>query len=201
MDLERLATGDDRQAALSGWGATGLAVMRGVLDESSVSQLIDWTQDLEHMSQGPAGPMHHFEQTGSSAVITRSERFADVHEELGRFVRNDVAELIEVVAHERVALFKEKINYKYPGGAGFAPHQDARAYRFANWHVSVMVPLDPATVSSGCLWFADNPGRELLETDGRGRIADHVAARLRWYPVPVEPGDVVVFDSRGSALQ
>src|SRR4029450_6453317 len=29
---------------------------------------------------------------------------------------------------EPVVLFKDKVNFKLPGGAGFAPHQDAPAY-------------------------------------------------------------------------
>lgn len=169
--------------------------MAHALDGRHVDQITSWVEDLQGMPEGPRGPMHHFEQTPGGAVIARTERFADVHEGLGSFLRNDVAELVEAVVGEPVALFKEKVNYKYPGGAGFAAHQDARAYRFASWHVSVMVPLDPATVDSGCLWFADNPGSGLLEADDRGRIAEHVADRLEWYPVSVEPGDLVVFDS------
>lgn len=35
-------------------------------------------------------------------------------------------------------LYEEKVNYKHPGGAGFAPHHDAMAYRFAQNHVMVV---------------------------------------------------------------
>ena len=58
-------------------------------------------------------------------------------------------------------LYKEKVNYKHPGGAGFAPHQGAPAYRFVDHHVSCMVPLDPATEASGCLWVAAGHDRGL----------------------------------------
>ena len=32
-------------------------------------------------------------------------------------------------------LYEEKVNHEAPGGAGYAPHQDARAYRFVDRHV------------------------------------------------------------------
>ncbi len=195
MDVQHLGTAFGHGVLALDWDASGLAVLAGVLDDRRVRKLSGWVEDLEAMPEGPEGPMHHFEQTAGGAVIARTERFADVHEGLGSLLRGDVAELVGAIVGEPVALFKEKVNYKYPGGAGFAAHQDARAYRFADWHVSVMVPLDPATVDSGCLWFAPNPSRDLLEVDDRGRIVDQVADRLDWYPVPVGPGDLVVFDS------
>jgi ectoine hydroxylase-related dioxygenase (phytanoyl-CoA dioxygenase family) len=92
-------------------------------------------------------------------------------------------------------LFKEKINYKQPGGGGFAPHQDATAYRFVDHHISCMVPLDPATPASGCLYVARGYEAGRLPTDERGRIDATTADRLDWQPVPLEPGDLLFFDS------
>ena len=92
-------------------------------------------------------------------------------------------------------LFKEKVNYKQPGGAGFAPHQDAAAYRFVDHHISVMVPIDPADVVTGCLEFAPGHARGALPSEPGGRLRDDVAAALAWEPVEVEPGDLVAFDS------
>jgi ectoine hydroxylase-related dioxygenase (phytanoyl-CoA dioxygenase family) len=58
-----------------------------------------------------------------------------------------------------------------------------------------MVPLDPATPASGCLYVA--PGYEggQLPTDSRGRIEEHTAAGLDWRPVALEPRDLLFFDS------
>lgn len=177
------------------WDRGGVAVLRGVLDEATLTRLTTWVCQLEAMEASPGGPLQHHEQTESGPVMARSEQFADVHPGLGEFVRRDVAALVEAVCCEPVVLFKEKVNYKHPGGGGFAAHQDARAYRFAERHISVMVPLDPATELSGCLWFAHHRERSMLEADERGRIVQSVVEALEWYPVEVNPGDVVVFDS------
>ena len=106
-----------------------------------------------------------------------------------------IVEALADLFGEPAVLFKEKINYKHPGGGGFAPHQDATAYRFVDHHISCMVPLDPSTEASGCLHVAAGYAAGRLPTDDRGRIRDDVAASLAWRPVEVQPGDLLFFDS------
>ncbi len=181
-----------------GWAARGVWVGSGVLGTETVRRLSAWVRELEADAASPEGPalaLHHREQTDHGPVLARSERFADSHEGLGAFVRGEAARIVGSVLGEPVVLFKEKVNYKQPGGAGFAPHQDARAYRFVDHHVSLMVPLDPATQQAGCLWFATDAERRLLDAEEGGRLTAEVERSLAWVPVEVAPGDVVVFDS------
>jgi ectoine hydroxylase-related dioxygenase (phytanoyl-CoA dioxygenase family) len=144
-----------------------------------------------------AGPgLHHFELTDDGPVLARSEDFVDHHPTLRSLLLDGtVPATVAELFGEPAQLFKEKINYKLPGGAGFAPHQDATAYRFVDHHISCMVPLDPATEASGCLFVARGYERGQLPTDDRGRISDVEVARLSWQPVPLEPGDLLFFDS------
>jgi ectoine hydroxylase-related dioxygenase (phytanoyl-CoA dioxygenase family) len=58
-----------------------------------------------------------------------------------------------------------------------------------------MVPLDPATVESGCLYVASGFERGQLPTDERGRVESLTAAALDWQPVSLAPGDLLFFDS------
>jgi hypothetical protein len=183
----------------SSWEARGWLHLAGAIEPSVVDELRGWVDEVAAWSDDEGGPgLHHRERTDGGAVLARSEHFADDHPGLGRFVRGaDVlVEVLTALFGQPPVLFKEKVNDKHPGGGGFAPHQDATAYRFVDHHISVMVPLDPATVASGCLWFAETfPEGEELQTDGRGRIAADVVDRLDWRPLEVEPGDVVFFDS------
>ena len=90
--------------------------------------------------------------------------------------------MLAALFDEPTVLFKEKINYKHPGGGGFAPHQDATAYRFVDHHISCMVPLDPATPASGCLYVAPGfrggpaPDRRAWPHRGIDRRATRLAA-------------------------
>lgn len=60
-----------------------------------------------------------------------------------------VQSLVSQLYGEPAVLFKDKLNFKAPGGAGFLCHQDATAYatdNLASRHVSAMVAVDAATV-------------------------------------------------------
>ena len=166
---------------------------------SASSNSINWptASTTSSVGRGPGGPgLHHFEETDSGPVVARSERFADDHRFLGAFIRGEaIGNVLAELFGEPALLFKEKVNYKYPGGGGFAPHQDATAYRFVDHHISVMVPIDDASEASGCLWFAPGHRQGPMPCDDRGRIADDKVEQLDWRPVPAAPGDLVFFDS------
>jgi ectoine hydroxylase-related dioxygenase (phytanoyl-CoA dioxygenase family) len=177
--------------SLNGW-----LVLRRALDPDHITALTHAVEEVSSWAVTGARGLHHFEQTADGAVLARSEDFVDDQAELQGLIREGI--VIEVLASlfgEPAVLFKEKINYKHPGGGGFAPHQDATAYRFVDHHISCMVPFDPATEASGCLFVA--PGYEAgrLPTDERGRISQPIAESLDWRPVPLAPGDLLFFDS------
>ncbi|MDY7104833.1 MAG: phytanoyl-CoA dioxygenase family protein [Actinomycetota bacterium] len=178
------------------WDERGVVVLRDALDRETVEDVTTWAGEVEAWSTGADGPgMHHFEATDGGVRVARSEDFDPHHRPLSDFVRRGlIADVLAELLGEPAVLFKEKINYKHPGGGGFAPHQDATAYRFVDRHVSVMVPIDAATTANGCLWFADEHVDRVLPHDA-GRI-DHLwVEAATWVPVEVDPGDLVVFDS------
>src|SRR5262245_6091946 len=97
---------------------------------------------------------------------------------------------------EPAVLYKDKLNHKLPGGAGYAPHQDARAYRFVDVHVSCMVAIDDATEENGCLEVVSGAHDRLWPVDAAGCIRADVVATMTWRPAPVRAGDTLWFHSR-----
>ena len=65
-------------------------------------------------------------------------------------------DLLAACCGEPVLLFKDKINFKLPGGAGFGDHQDAPAYVDfgVEHHLTFATPADPFTIENGCLEMA-----------------------------------------------
>ncbi|WP_261841877.1 phytanoyl-CoA dioxygenase family protein [Aliamphritea ceti] len=125
---------------------------------------------------------------------------------------------IKTLTGDDFVLFKDKCNAKNPGGGAFEPHQDVIAYNHLkpNFHVTVAIFLDEATLENGCLFFPENYRRDLkghdyeLQTtpngqlpilpsyDGgssHGAIQQEVVDRIKWQPIVAKPGDVVIFDS------
>ena len=86
-----------------------------------------------------------------------------------------------------------KLNYKHPGGAGYAPHQDIPAYPGLSRCVTCLVAVDDATEENGCLEFAPGKHRELLPQGNDGCIASNIADGLAWLRVPSTAGSLVWF--------
>jgi len=144
------------------------------------------------------GPwLHHRELTDAGPQLCRSENFVPFHEGLRALLTaGPMVEVASALLGEPAVLYKEKINYKLPGGAGYSPHQDAPAYPFVEAHVSCMVAVDDALVGNGCLEVVSQAHHELLPTDDRGCIRADVAAGLDWQPVEVHAGETLWFHSR-----
>src|SRR6201999_1437511 len=87
---------------------------------------------------------------------------------------------------EPATAFKDKINYKQPGGAGWRAHQDVVAYPGAGRVMSILLALDACTPDSGCLYLAGGVD-DVLATDDRGVIRDDIARRLDWVAAPLQP--------------
>lgn len=173
----------------------GWLVLHGALEPETLSRLDAWTAEVDAWAHHDGPGLHHFEQTDHGSRVARSEDIVPHHPGLADFICNGaILQWVGELLGEDAVLYKEKINHKQPGGAGFAPHQDAPAYRFVDHHISVMVPLDPATPATGGLAFAPGYQRGRLPEE-RGRIDPAVVETLAWRDVPAAPGDVVLFDS------
>ncbi len=180
---------------LEDFARDGWLVLRGVLDDDMLRKLGAWTEQVDAWAHNEGPGLHHFEQTDGGPRIARSEDVVPHHPGLRGFIcTGAIPQWVGELLGEPAVLYKEKINHKRPGGAGFAPHQDAPAYRFVDHHISAMVPLDAATPASGGLSFARGHGRGRMPEQS-GRIEPAVADSLDWQAIDAGPGDVILFDS------
>jgi ectoine hydroxylase-related dioxygenase (phytanoyl-CoA dioxygenase family) len=139
----------------------------------------------------------YYERTAHGKSLCRVERFLDDHLHLrSLIVQGTLPMIASTLLGERAILYKEKINYKLAGGAGYAPHQDAAAYRYVNHHVTCLVAVDDMTLDNGCLEFAPGHQTGLIPPNEMGCIDPEIAQTLTWTPVPVPTGGVLFFSSK-----
>ena len=156
-----------------------------------------WVAEVAAWSDDAGEWLHHRELTDSGPQLCRTENFVPFHEGLRSLLTAGLMlATASALLGEPAVLYKEKINYKLPGGAGYAPHQDAPAYRFVESHVSCMVAVDDALVDNGCLEVVSGHQHELLPVDDVGCIRADVVAALEWAPVEVRAGETLWFHSR-----
>jgi hypothetical protein len=146
---------------------------------------------------GPeTGVLHHRELTDAGPRLARTEDFTPSSPLLSDLLRSGaIPEVAGELLGEPALLYKEKINYKAVGGAGFSPHQDKPAYPFVDVVLSVMVAVDDATIDNGCLFVASGQHHELLIQDDLGCVAAEAADRLDWEPVELMAGATLFFDA------
>ena len=189
-------------AAKDHWTRNGWVWLRGFLGEAETRDLLRWTDEIAAWPEVPGKWMRYYEKrAGSPAgkMLARVENFVPFHAALAAFLGGArITALLAECAGEPVLLFKDKINFKLPGGAGFAPHQDAPAYvDFGVEHqLTLMVPVDPFTHDNGCLEMALAAcARVFLPQNPDGTLRPEAMASLQVQPVLAEPGDVIVFDA------
>ncbi len=166
------------------------------LDGAGLSALREWVDDVASWpDQG--GWLHHRELTDDGPKLCRSENLIPFHDGLRSLLTTGVMrDTASDLLGEPAVLYKEKINYKLAGGAGYSPHQDAPAYPFVDQHVSCMVAIDDATVANGCLEVASGMHATVLPMDEAGCVRPDVAAALPWTAVELRAGQTLWFHSR-----
>lgn len=198
--LERKARAPLRNDQLEFWRAHGYLKIEEYLDDTECVALSSWVDDLERRPETAGKWMKYFERAGNGArQLCRIENFIQYHDGFARLITGHrTLAMVSALFGERAVLFKEKINYKLPGGAGFAPHQDAPAFTSfgQSLHITLMASVDATTPQNGCLEVAPHPGgRTTLPLAGDLTIDVKTTEQLAWSPITTKPGDLLFFDS------
>lgn len=184
----------------------GYLVIKG-LGITDPQRLFEMTDNLSGAAESSDRPKHllvHHEEVTSPASneskiqLCRVENFVKYEKdwfEIEGLVRSICGELFG----EAAVLFKDKLNFKLPGGGGFFAHQDVTAYKsneFASTHISVLVAIDAArSTVVGPLEMAGGRHQEGILQHTKGVINPLVEESMEFRPLFVESGDLVFFDS------
>ena len=167
------------------------------LDAAGLAELRSWVDEVASWPDDGDGWLHHREMTDDGPKLCRSENIIPFHAGFKSLLTTGaLLDTASALLGEQAVLYKEKINYKLPGGAGYAPHQDAPAYPFVANHVSCMVAIDDARVENGCLEVVSAMHQELLPMDDVGCVRADVADAFDWCAVEVSAGQTLWFHSR-----
>jgi hypothetical protein len=181
---------------VAGFARDGFVAVRDFLPPARLEQLRTWVAEIESWPADGGGWFQHDEQGGRGVMRTRTENFSPFHDGLRTLLTEGALPAMAAeLLGEPAVLYKEKVNYKHAGGAGFHPHQDAPAYPHLPVSVACLLAVDDATTENGCLELAAGLHDGLLPTDGDGCVRPDVAAALDWRAVPVEAGSLLWFHS------
>lgn len=178
----------------------GFVIIRQMYTLEEIAEISSWIDELLGRTPEKGGTMLYYEDSKlepGKRIVSRLEKFAEHHAGFARLVSEPrmagrVGELLGAPA----VLFKEKINFKMPGGDGFKPHQDIQPGwdDYADYFISVLVTIDDSTIENGCLELAAGHhkrgliGRKWEPMEGKDLEG------IMFVRYPMQPGDVAFFD-------
>ena len=168
----------------------GVKVLKSFFSSSQIEEVLLTIKKLEEQADRKDYIWKYYDN--NSATLSRIEYFINYDYGLRQLssLPNILTE-VSVLMGEPVVLFKDKINFKYPGSEGFVPHQDISAGwgNYCSKHITVAIPLSDTTIDNGCIYFGPRHTTQL--TDMFEDLNDDVQLS----PISTEKGDIILFDS------
>lgn len=181
---------------LAAFERDGYLVKRAGFNTDDMALIDQWAEEVQALPEesGKHWVYHEKSRKDDAKLVNRIENIAPFHagfQNLAEALKAPVAQLLD----EPAVLFKEKINFKMPGGGGFAPHQDSQAGwdTYADFFISALVSIDRATLENGCLQLAAGHHKSGLVKSWEPLNEDDMKG-MSFEPVPTAPGDIVFFD-------
>jgi len=178
----------------------GYLIARGLFTVEEARAHAAWIDELVKRPPTIGNEMVYFEDSlkePGTRVLSRIERFAEHHEGLGSLVADRrILDTVSTLLDDEPVLFKEKINFKMPGGGGFTPHQDIQPGwdAYAPYFLSVLIAVDRNTIENGCLELAAGHHRRGLIGRKWEPLEGVELDGLTFEAFPMEPGDAAFFD-------
>ncbi|WPG99168.1 2-aminoethylphosphonate dioxygenase [Acrodontium crateriforme] len=195
-----MATTQLTPAQIQHFDDEGFLVLRAnehnLIDPTVLQQ---WTNEVKALPREHGKWMPYDEITADgSRQLMRTENFVNYHAGFASLLNGaEMNAILKQLTRDDMLLFKDKINYKLPGGNGFGAHLDAPAYDHIGQieHTTANLAVDAATVENGCVEVVPRSHRMDVELANGGAISAKWEAAHEWMPVELQPGDLLIFGS------
>ena len=160
----------------------------------------------------------YYEKIKNKNVIRRIEKVSEYSNKINNIINfKKTFNLINNLENNKFCLFKDKLNFKYPGGAGFSPHIDGHflwkdknnKYQkgwkiYSDNFLSIVTPLEKTDKKNGCIYISSKRDTKTL-----GSSFDKISSKLElntpnikkkylkhflFYPVIMSEGDICIFN-------
>jgi ectoine hydroxylase-related dioxygenase (phytanoyl-CoA dioxygenase family) len=179
----------------------GFLLFRNVFEQKEIDQIISWVNEVQGYPEVPGKHMMYFEKSlldKEKRILQRMENVYEHHNDFKELFDSDrVKGVVSDLFRESAILFKDKINFKLPGGGGFDWHQDQQAgwWVYAQIFVTALICIDQVTPDNGPLEVSAGHHKQGLIGKEWEPLNDANMKEMKFESVMLEPGDMVFFDS------
>jgi len=179
----------------------GFLLIRKPIESKKIDQIVSWVNEVQDYPEVPGKHMMYFEKSlldSETRLLQRMENVYEYHDGFHELFDSDrVKGVVSDLFRESAVLFKDKINFKLPGGGGFDWHQDQQAgwWVYAPIFITALICIDPVTADNGPLELSSGQHKQGLIGKEWEPLNDNNMEGMKFEPVMLEPGDMVFFDS------
>ncbi|MCH6587145.1 MAG: hypothetical protein IH805_02360 [Proteobacteria bacterium] len=154
MNANRILT----DAQIAQFRRAGLVFLPGFYDAAETREITAWVDEVAAWPEAPGRHMVYHEDSLTAPgerIVQRIEDVTPFHAGLkDLFTRGPMIEAVARLLGEPAVLFKDKVNFKLPGGEGFEAHQDVQAGwdAYASLYITAMVSIDETTEATVRAW-------------------------------------------------
>lgn len=175
----------------------GFALLDGFLSESDSDMVRKFADRAYYLPEVLNSYMKYYEGFGDNRKLARFENFRGLNSDFDKLLAEKFTPCVEKILGKKVKLFKDKMNWKLPGGGGFKAHQDHMAWSDfpPKYYVTLAVFVDNCTMENGCLEMVRGKHKEGIYDGEHGTIGNKWEKEFKWEPQYGTIYDVVLFDS------
>jgi ectoine hydroxylase-related dioxygenase (phytanoyl-CoA dioxygenase family) len=187
---------------IASFNKNGFLIKRGFYDKNEIEEIRNWVYDYadrkpEEWESGKEMAYFETSKKDGTRILARIENFSEYHKGFKNLINSKrLMKYVEALLGNKAIIFKEKINFKKPGGGGFRPHQDqiSRWETYARDFLNVLISTDDSSVENGCIELTPGFYKKELLGPLDSPIPKKWLSQMEFKPFPSKKGDVIFFD-------
>ncbi len=160
----------------------------------------------------------YYEKIKNKSKLRRIERVTDFSKKAKNLIcAKKTLSLIGNLEEKKYILFKDKLNFKFPGGKGYLPHIDGHFYwrdnnkkyqngwkKYSSNFINLVLPLESSNIKNGCIYVANkNDTKKIGSTFSSiankliintPNIKTKDFKRFKFFPIELNVGDICLFN-------
>ena len=175
----------------------GYIVLRNFFTPLESNAIVESADNLFKLPDVKGRYMKYYENTSKGRILARIEKFFSEEARIMNLLKTKIMPELISLEETPMTLFKDKLNWKLPGGGEFKPHQDFEAYSDfpPTYYTTCALFADECTIENGCLEMVAGEANKGVLPNNNGCITPELVSSYNWEPVLVGPSDLVIFNS------